>query len=830
MFEEPISFFKSVSGKLSVVVVGTILLATLILTSILYAYLRATIQFEVQVELQLQGESLREILTNFIDHQEQRIALVMAHDEFTELMTAVETSPERVAEHVAATDALVSKLVATNDDFNAIRITGRDSKVIVASDAESVGQTEYSEAVVGALMTGMFVQIEPTSTGHRAAMSRAIVDDAGNTLGAVVIDLDASALHDSIEALTVPHETSSIRLATTSRDGETKYLYVSDQDISELEQLGAFDEGMQQALAGETGFLSSTRDERGEEVLEAYMPVGYRNWGLVTKVDADDAYAGVRNSFLTLVSAGTIFAVLTAVLIVFIVQGALTPIRRLVRAAKQVQSGSYEVRVDVDRVDEVGRLARAFNSMVSQIIGERQELEKKVVERTHALRSSRDQLFRLVSRLEGQADMMNADLRRTEMLHRCLLPQNVPEIDSFSLAGTYIASHNVGGDLYNVQRIDIENIVLMIADAAGHGAAAALLSVLFKLRVDSQEEEFSYLEPADLLANVNNSLVAGVPAPGVFVSTVVCVLNTRTRQLTVVNAGHPPVLLMRRNRERILIDRSGPALGLVRDSKYEVHRQSLIDGDTLLLYTDGLFNVSAENQLTLDEIFEILHQQESNVEIIQTLLKRSYGNALRPDRDDLTLLLLHAQDESNYFPLIEDLDGQQSNVVAEAIEHTPFIGYVEEPARTVIYFSNRITWKFAQPFFDACMSMIKSDRVLVLDCKHCDYMDSAMLGTLYEFVAKANDARAPFSIQHVSEKLFGSFEELGLDIVKSAVCEESVEVPNILDATPLDVHDNYDSELRILKAHDELRKINRRNQEQFQGVVDGIREEMTSTI
>ena len=91
--------------------------------------------------------------------------------------------------------------------------------------------------------------------------------------------------------------------------------------------------------------------------------------------------------------------------------------------------------------------------------------------------------------LERNAELMDRDLERAEIIQRSLLPRNPPSVSGFSFSGLYIPGKNVGGDVYDVIRIDERHIGLVLADSTGHGVSAAMLTVLFKNRLDIIEQD-----------------------------------------------------------------------------------------------------------------------------------------------------------------------------------------------------------------------------------------------------------------------------------------------------------------------------------------------------
>ncbi|MDB9867304.1 GAF domain-containing protein, partial [Pseudomonadales bacterium] len=99
-----------------------------------------------------------------------------------------------------------------------------------------------------------------------------------------------------------------------------------------------------------------------------------------------------------------------------------------------------------------------------------------------SLEASRNQLADLCDTLEGQADIIERDLHRAEIIQHSLLPEVPPRMRDYHLQALYRCGHIVGGDLYDVKLVGEHHLALVIADAAGHGVSAAMLAVMFKHR------------------------------------------------------------------------------------------------------------------------------------------------------------------------------------------------------------------------------------------------------------------------------------------------------------------------------------------------------------
>ncbi|MFQ5686427.1 MAG: ATP-binding protein [Candidatus Scalindua sp.] len=150
------------------------------------------------------------------------------------------------------------------------------------------------------------------------------------------------------------------------------------------------------AAQGQEGIIAA-RDYRGEKVLAAYRHIRITSelgWGMVVKRDRAEVFAPLRESIYYRIITGIICALLALGLIIVIARNLALPIRRLSKAAREVEDGNLDVRISVNTSDEVGILATAFDSMIHRVRNWNKELKKQVNARTAELEAKNAELER----------------------------------------------------------------------------------------------------------------------------------------------------------------------------------------------------------------------------------------------------------------------------------------------------------------------------------------------------------------------------------------------------------------------------------------------------
>lgn len=817
-----IPLLRTIGARLSLLVVILILVTIVSMSIINYRTVRSSILDEVHVGLALQNDSMREILQSAVDYQHGRIDALTNQLVLQQNLGAFVDnliSPEEVQ---ANTAELLVQLQRFWRDVLDIQVLSPDGNVIASTELATLGTSMASDERFLAGRNGPFLSLlrlmdDPNVT-HLSGPVRNI---EGELVGVVVADIEREFLRDAIQVLQTGHETSSVRLGMLGVEGDLRYLLVTN-GLNSSEIVSAEDEAMQFAIAEQSGFLDGMLDHRGVEVVAAYRPIEIQDtiWGLVSQVDAREIYLPVRQAFWTLLLTAVLFLTISVVFAILFVRRSLMPINDLAEATGRLKQEDVALDITAESQDEFGVLSRAFNAILKERANYTQSLRQEVSERTQELERSNTGLQQVVERVETQNDLMERDLRRAEIFQKSLLPKSIPDMPGFSLAAMYLPGTAVGGDLYDVVQIDDEHFAFLIADSAGHGASAAMLSVLFKLRLESPNAN-ELLDPVSLFTRVNRDFVEDLAAPGVFVTALLLILNTRTREITMASAGHPPLLLVRANGDVRTLERTGPGLGLSVQASFEMHRFCMVDGDQLLVYTDGLFDVGDDEPPTLDALAGVLRKPSLDKPVLEQLFELGSGSVDLVDRDDVTLCLLSAVPNQNWVRTGSRPGSDMPIARVENPEGRAAVEYAETELVTYLYLTGRVTWTYGESFFDAATSVLDEHRPIVIEFKSCEYLDSAMLGTLHQIVERATKSDIDVKLQNVSDEVKNTFVELGLGDVLNHIVEEPVWTPP--NSLPLLASGRLDRNTRVISAHDALAHLNKKNQEMFEDVVEQMR-------
>lgn len=231
----------------------------------------------------------------------------------------------------------------------------------------------------------------PTPTGWIYNISRAIYKKQ-TLIGVLLTWVNATKLEGLVYDRTGLQGTGELLVGVPQNMNTVHLLFPALQNAKVT--MVPNDGAMARALVGESGILRE-RDYNGVEVIVAYRPVEFMNWGLLAKLEVHEAYAPVRNVQIVTVSTIVVLVFLGVMASLGLAKIFTSPIIELGRAAASLGQGDMRTRVRKGTIllrDEIADLKDSFNSMAHQIASHRLILEHKVRERTLDLARANDGL------------------------------------------------------------------------------------------------------------------------------------------------------------------------------------------------------------------------------------------------------------------------------------------------------------------------------------------------------------------------------------------------------------------------------------------------------
>ncbi len=402
---------------------------------------------------------------------------------------------------------------------------------------------------------------------------------------------------------------------------ETIFTIAKEYNCPYLRKIG------QRMIHGCCGFVPVRSILTNKKCWLSFAPLTSSGWSLGVMFPQKELMADIMSLNTHVVFLGILGFTLLALVVVFISRFITRPLSALTHITKDVARGNLDIEIPYTYLgDEVGKLAQSFEFMKESL----KEYIKDLKETTAAKE-------RIESELNIAAEIQSSMLPRT-------FPP-FPERKEFDIYAIMHPAKEVGGDFYDFFFIDENKLCFLIGDVSGKGIPAALFMAIMKYLLKT--EALRGVDPDTILKRVNKTICPDNDAC-MFATIFLGILEVNKGIIHFANAGHNPPLIYYRGKGVKLLDISkGFVVGVMEDIIFESQKLTLLPGDIIFLYTDGvteamdidgkLFSV----ERLVKNLTEILKDTQDVTLIIKTVekdIKNFVKNA--PQSDDITMLAL----------------------------------------------------------------------------------------------------------------------------------------------------------------------------------------------
>lgn len=232
------------------------------------------------------------------------------------------------------------------------------------------------------------------------------------------------------------------------------------------------------------------------------------------------------------------------------------------------------------------------------------------------------------------------DIKVAGEIQSALLPSKFPVFGDLDCYGVNIPCKTIGGDYFDIWKIDDNRLLVAIADVTGKGVPAGLLMAnlqsMIKILIPLN------LTLSDMTSRINQVIYENT-SPDKFITFFWGLLDRNESRLTYVNAGHNPPYIIR-NGQLIELNEGGVILGVIPSvMSYQTGRVEFKQGDKLFIFTDGITEaMNEENKEFSDErLKEILIEWNSQsakewTDFILSEVRKFTGTASQSD--DITIV------------------------------------------------------------------------------------------------------------------------------------------------------------------------------------------------
>ena len=363
-------------------------------------------------------------------------------------------------------------------------------------------------------------------------------------------------------------------------------------------------------------------------------------WNLVVVFPIQELFSDLLEFLKYLGSIFLLSVAAVFVVTILIIRRLTNPLRKLVKATHQIGHGDFDLELPrVRRRDEIGVLTKSFSVMLQQLKEHISSLQKTTAEK----------------------EKIESELTIAHTIQMGMLPREFPSRSEFELFAVLDSARAVGGDLYDFFFLDNNHLFISVGDVSGKGVPASLFMTVVRTLFRSRTMDGQPLH--QIMSQINTELCKDNPNI-MFVTMIAGIINLRSGNISLCNAGHNPPLIM--DKEGVVQRKtlfSAIPLGIQEYHHYKTELVQLNPGDRLILYTDGIteaLNIQGEfyNENYLSKV--LFHHHRADVptlvkEVVKSIHKFAEGVE---QADDITLLILGYQ---------KNIDADDSATVTRAI-------------------------------------------------------------------------------------------------------------------------------------------------------------------
>jgi sigma-B regulation protein RsbU (phosphoserine phosphatase) len=250
-------------------------------------------------------------------------------------------------------------------------------------------------------------------------------------------------------------------------------------------------------------------------------------------------------------------------------------------------------------------------------------------------------LARVRERLSRRSDL-ERDLSAASAAQAALLPRTMPAMPGFDAAALTRPARGVGGDFFIAQPLSDQRVALALGDVAGKGVSAGLVASSLQARIEAVAC-YGAGTATEVVTAVNRTLC--ITSDGARFATLTYLeVDAPPGDVTLVNAGHLPALLMSADSTLRYFASGGPALGLLPEAAFPAHQVTMRDGEILVLVSDGVTEAfSAEGEEYGEpRLLDVIraHGASTAALMCQAIVDDVRRHAPGTPGDDLTVLVL----------------------------------------------------------------------------------------------------------------------------------------------------------------------------------------------
>lgn len=210
----------------------------------------------------------------------------------------------------------------------------------------------------------------------------------------------------------------------------------------------------------------------------------------------------------------------------------------------------------------------------------------------------------------------------------------------------HVASEHLSGDIFDAIQIDEDRVAIYIADVVGHGISAAIMTMFIRQTVRNILTEMPDLGVSETVLELKRRFAKLNLEVSQYFTIVYAEVDTETKKLTYVNAGHNATPIMANEHTVALMKNRGPFISnIFPELEFEEKTLDLLPGYKFFFYTDGLLETADMNGnfFSLEKFMKWIKKNRSEEDLIKKLIVDLNSYRWLEQKDDIAILYMSVE-------------------------------------------------------------------------------------------------------------------------------------------------------------------------------------------
>lgn len=248
--------------------------------------------------------------------------------------------------------------------------------------------------------------------------------------------------------------------------------------------------------------------------------------------------------------------------------------------------------------------------------------------------------------LRHEQQKLTSEIEVAANMQQTLLPRRAPQIEGLDIGVLSVSAKQMSGDYYNFVSHGDHRFEIALADIAGKGIPAALCMSMIKYAIDSFYDE--QLLPSGILRKLNNIVEHNID-PSMFITMVYGIYDAAHHTFVYSTAGHEPGFFYdAKSRTFRDLETGGLVLGVLRQVEYPEYRVTLLPGDAVILFSDGVTELRIEEQfMDRTQLKELIlkHCNKKAQQLVEVIFDECLQLSQFELHDDHTMIVIRRSEE-----------------------------------------------------------------------------------------------------------------------------------------------------------------------------------------